>query len=276
MTGFITRGEIRRFLVAFSIANTVLSLFAVRFIELSLDITVLLLWVFISALLLVWLTVDVVVVRHYLKRIRPLSSLAASVFMEVFFAEGASWKELRERAVDTEKIVRGVLERGKHFPELNIPAVIEINGIGKALELIQRAEQRVISKVEERVRSEDTRTSGVAELVRSAVTLGIDEGMARSLAISNIDRLRTTVAQEELKRKLLAQAAQQGCLVTVQPLVELGALAEAEMALVKVASYIARATELGVEKRVRALIAKNDLASAMRMLDAANEKRIRS
>lgn len=276
MTGFITRGEIRRFLVAFSIANTVLSLFAVRFIELSLDITVLLLWVFISALLLVWLTVDVVVVRHYLKRIRPLSSLAASVFMEVFFAEGASWKELRERAVDTEKIVRGVLERGKHFPELNIPAVIEINGIGKALELIQRAEQRVISKVEERVRSEDTRTSGVAELVRSAVTLGIDEGMARSLAISNIDRLRTTVAQEELRRKLLAQAAQQGCLVTVQPLVELGALAEAEMALVKVASYIARATELGVEKRVRALIAKNDLASAMRMLDAANEKRIRS
>lgn len=276
MTGFITRGEIRRFLVAFSIANTVLSLFAVRFIELSLDITVLLLWVFISALLLVWLTVDVVVVRHYLKRIRPLSSLAASVFMEVFFAEGASWKELRERAVDTEKIVREVLERGKHFPELNIPAVIEINGIGKALELIQRAEQRVISKVEERVRSEDTRTSGVAELVRSAVTLGIDEGMARSLAISNIDRLRTTVAQEELRRKLLAQAAQQGCLVTVQPLVELGALAEAEMALVKVASYIARATELGVEKRVRALIAKNDLASAMRMLDAANEKRIRS
>ncbi|MFA6969304.1 MAG: hypothetical protein WC217_01750, partial [Candidatus Paceibacterota bacterium] len=272
----VSRVYVRQFLLASGLITSPLLVVILVFVKKWDDVTKVL--VFLAGLgntgFCLWLILDAIVVAYYLKKIRPITG--HQYFSKQFFFEGVSWQHLQKLAATVEPKLRQIAERAKPFPGLNIQGVLHIEGISAALALIERAEHEAASVAKaaaERFQKEERRTNGAEKLAERAIALGIDPSVAGDLACTDIDRLRSVVALGERKKEILDQASHQGCLEIVRPLVELGAIAEAEMLLLKAASYIERASELGVEEVVRAHIAHDDLSLAMKAIEGAKEQR---
>lgn len=264
--------KVRRLLVAYFIVNTP-AVVLVWFTVAQWNSVNLWIWILANVSLTLPFVIDAAVTSYYLRKIQLLTGPLQTY--RLFFIEGVTWKFLKTDAIEAEKIVQEVLRRAQPFPKLNILNVLQFEGIGKARELVEHAEHEAASAArveEERQRREEKRTSGIAELVKKAVALGIDEKMALSIAATDIDQLRATVADQEQKNELLGRAVRQECLVVVEPLVKEGRFAEAEMMLIKSASFLERASELGVSESVRAFISKGEMAGAELALVATKKR----
>lgn len=242
-----------------------------------------------NSCLVFWVVIDAVVVLCFLRRARPV--IGPQNFFQIFFLEGRSWRQLRQLDAEIRPIIDQLVRRAQPFPELRrtIRQVLATEGAEKVSELLQQAEQRVLSRAkeaEETERREERRIRERFDLVHKGVDLGIPEKEMWSLVSAGIDHARTAVAKKEREKALLDRAAGLGCTTAVTRWMQWGNLDGAETVLIKAASVIERARAVGIEDAIRFIIAQDNLTFAehevarteeehrLQLLMSARERRI--